>query len=358
MPAKSNVTSFIRKARKVHGDTYLYDKVVYATARIPVAIYCQLHGEFHQTPDNHLRGQNCPKCVQAATGKANRLSQDAFIARAFAVHGDTFDYGKVAYLKNTSKICIVCRLHGDFIQEPRAHLEGQGCPTCGALQCADSRNLGTQGFVRSAKLTHGSTYDYTLVDYINSQTKVKIICRIHGEFGQLPASHLSGLGCRQCGYLTERHGSGFDYVTMHGVQFLVQSQAESAALSWLIDVKHVSPNRIRDQRYTPQVDYWNSIKRRAAQYRPDFYIPDKKILVEVKSEYSMGLVTDEVYGTSSTDMLQQTQDKVKAATLAGYDVRLLVHNRNTKSVTLLPHAWVNWALPSLRDQLKEITHRI
>lgn len=45
---------------------------------------------------------------------------------------------------------------------------------------------------------HNNIYDYSLVEYINSYTKVKIICKEHGVFVQRPNNHLSGQGCPKC----------------------------------------------------------------------------------------------------------------------------------------------------------------
>lgn len=54
---------FIAKQREIHGDTYSYDQVSYTNCMTKVSILCQIHGEFTQTPDNHLRGrQGCPYC--------------------------------------------------------------------------------------------------------------------------------------------------------------------------------------------------------------------------------------------------------------------------------------------------------
>jgi hypothetical protein len=49
------------------------------------------------------------------------------------------------------------------------------------------------------KNIHKDTYDYSLVDYINNTTKVKIICKEHGVFEQIAGSHLNGRGCPMCG---------------------------------------------------------------------------------------------------------------------------------------------------------------
>lgn len=53
-------------------------------------------------------------------------------------------------------------------------------------------------FIWKAIQKHGYKYDYRKVNYINSKTKVCIICPEHGEFWQRPAKHLYGRGCFQC----------------------------------------------------------------------------------------------------------------------------------------------------------------
>ena len=61
--------------------------------------------------------------------------------------------------------------------------------------------LTTEEFINKAKKVHGEKYDYSEVKYINSKTKIKIVCTVHGSFLQQPNKHLSGEGCIQCGYL-------------------------------------------------------------------------------------------------------------------------------------------------------------
>lgn len=61
-------------------------------------------------------------------------------------------------------------------------------------------------FVAKANELHGNKYDYSKVVYVNSRTKVSIICPIHGTFEQLPSSHLSGNGCPKCARIyTDEH---------------------------------------------------------------------------------------------------------------------------------------------------------
>ena len=61
------------------------------------------------------------------------------------------------------------------------------------------RKLTTEEFIERARKVHGDKYDYSKVEYVNSSTKVCIICIEHGEFWQTPNCHLDGQGCPKCG---------------------------------------------------------------------------------------------------------------------------------------------------------------
>ena len=130
---------------------------------------------------------------------SHKKTTEIFIKQAKDVHGDAYDYSQTIYNCAIEKVVIKCRKHGDFNMLPNNHLNGKGCPKCAILkrpQCQkDTRN----DFVRKANLKHCNSYDYSMVKYTDSQTKVDIICNKHGIFKQTPASHISGRGCPKCG---------------------------------------------------------------------------------------------------------------------------------------------------------------
>ena len=183
---------FIEKARKIHGDFYDYSKVEYINKNTKVCIVCPIHGEFWQTPDNHLKGQNCPKCANTTRGNAFRSNKDEFIKKAREVHGDKYDYSKVEYTNINTKVCIICPIHGEFWQTPYSHLQGFGCKKC------NGEVYDTVTFISKAIELYGDKYDYSKTVYDHSKKKVCIICPIHGEFWQTPNAHLRNGKCPNC----------------------------------------------------------------------------------------------------------------------------------------------------------------
>ena len=185
---KLNTKEFIERARKVHGDKYDYSKVNYVNSTTKVTIICPIHGEFEQTPEKHLSGHGCPDC----SGR-KKLTTEEFIKKAKEVHGDKYDYSKVNFENRDAKVTVICPIHGEFEVTPRRHLSGQGCPDCSGI-----KKLNTEEFIKRAKEVHGDKYDYSKVNYIDSSTKVTIICPTHGEFEKTPDKHLAGQGCPDC----------------------------------------------------------------------------------------------------------------------------------------------------------------
>lgn len=59
-----------------------------------------------------------------------RLTTKEFIEKAKKIHGDRYDYSKVVYVNNKTKVTIVCPIHGDFEQVAGNHLNGSNCPIC------------------------------------------------------------------------------------------------------------------------------------------------------------------------------------------------------------------------------------
>ena len=189
---------FINEALIIHEDKYDYSKVDYKTAIIKVIIICKKHGEYEQTPNAHLSGSRCIKCYDDIRGQSTKSNKEEFIEKAIKIHGDSFDYSKVIYNNSKTKIIIICKKHGEFEQKPSNHLTGFGCIQCGFDNTKIKQSKTTEEFIKESKIIHKDTYDYSKVEYNNSNTNVILICKIHGDFEQSPPNHLKGKGCKKC----------------------------------------------------------------------------------------------------------------------------------------------------------------
>lgn len=192
MSKKLTTEEFINRSIKVHGNKYDYSEVVYITARIDVNIICHDHGLFSQNPSRHMGGAGCTKCQHDSA----RSTSKVFIEKAKKVHGAKYDYSKVNYTRSLDKVEILCKTHGTFHQTPKNHLKGNMCPVC-SIYGDKTKN---EWFVAKAREAHGDLYNYSLLNYINGQDKVQIICRHHGTFTQTAYTHLAGAICMQCSH--------------------------------------------------------------------------------------------------------------------------------------------------------------
>ena len=129
---------FLEKARSVHGDRYDYSKVIPVPYKDKIEIICPEHGSFFQKLGNHLNGKGCKDCGMQATishiHETCTSNTEDFIQKSKEVHGDLYDYSLVKYTNNYTPVELICKDHGTFVQNPKDHLRGHGCHTCGVYK--------------------------------------------------------------------------------------------------------------------------------------------------------------------------------------------------------------------------------
>jgi hypothetical protein len=65
---------FINQSKKIHGDKYNYNEVIYKNSNNKVKIYCNKHKKyFYPTASNHLRNRGCSKCGDESGGLKNAI---------------------------------------------------------------------------------------------------------------------------------------------------------------------------------------------------------------------------------------------------------------------------------------------
>jgi len=272
---------FIIKANEVHGDKYDYSMVEYKNNCTKVKIICPMHGVFEQTPTHHInRKQNCPSCT------GHKKDTNLFISKAKKIHGDKYDYSKVEYISAKEKIVIVCSLHGEFKQTPNNHLKGKQC-----FYCTGTPKKSNDEFIEQATIKHNKKYDYSLVNYITREDKVKILCPIHGMFKQTPASHLNGgSGCPRC----------------------KDSKGENTIRDILIrlNIKYIPQKRFKNCRNILPLPF-------------DFYLPDYNICIEYNGEQHYSKKHN--FGSKKHELEQiQHRDKIKSDYCLNNNIPLLI----------------------------------
>ena len=174
-----------------------------------------------------------------------KVTTESIIQRFINKRGDEYDYSHVIYKNMHTKVAIGCKIHGIFYQTPHNHLKGQGCPECSKKKVADGRRMSKEEFIRRAKEKHGNKYDYSKVEYVNTRTKVCIICPIHGEFWQTPDEHLR-YGCKQC-----------------SVEYIAQKRIENSSKNF-----EKRAGEIHKYKYTYEKDTYKGIDNLITAYCP------------------------------------------------------------------------------------------
>jgi len=161
------IDEFIAQANEVHDFKYDYSKAVYNGARRNLIIICKIHGEFNQTPDNHLVGSGCLKCGKIETANKLSITLEYFLSRSHEIHGEIYDYSKVELVNASTKVEIICRIHGSFFQDPEHHiLRKHGCPRCVNKREGElAITLSKLGIVHRQYKIENKRYDFFLPEY-------------------------------------------------------------------------------------------------------------------------------------------------------------------------------------------------
>jgi hypothetical protein len=206
MPRKKTKDDLIAEFHEVHGDLYDYSLVEYVNTSTKVKVICPKHGVFKIAPSHHKNGVGCAKCYF----DSRKVSKDLFLKRSSDHFGKRYDYSMFDELPGLGeKVPIYCREHDKvFFQNPRNHMRGHtGCNECRVNKLSGPshakgqfkpRQYLKERFTAKAINQHGDIYDYSQFDYINTNTKGKIICPKHGPFWQSPNNHLRGTKCPKC----------------------------------------------------------------------------------------------------------------------------------------------------------------
>lgn len=202
---KLTAYDFIKKANKLFNNRFDYDLAPsenFINKLDIITITCKQHGQFQSTINSHLKSiHGCLKCSKIKTNDFRAKNKAKFIERSKTIHGDAYDYSKVNYTLGDNKVIIICNKHGEFLQKPKDHVNGNGCYKCGLDKIKNKNNavkITKEIFLKRSEKTHTIKYDYsqTIMDGVDN--KITIICYDHGKFTQSARLHMSGANCPLC----------------------------------------------------------------------------------------------------------------------------------------------------------------
>jgi len=113
-----------------------------------------------------------------------KLTQLEYIKKVKECHGDNLSFDKTVYKNSRANVLVECKIHGEFSINARGLQKGIGCKECNFnwKSYVQRQRMTTEEFVKKAINKHEEYYSYEKSNYINSRSKITIICPIHGDF--------------------------------------------------------------------------------------------------------------------------------------------------------------------------------
>ena len=123
-------------------------------------------------------------------------TQEKFIEEVSKIHPE-YDFSNTIYQGSKVKLKVGCNKHGEFEIIASTLLRGGKCPYCNREEARRRYSKSLDTFLNEVKLIHPE-YDFSKVEYVNTKTKVEVICNIHGSFHTTPSHLLMGCKCIKC----------------------------------------------------------------------------------------------------------------------------------------------------------------
>ena len=264
---------------------YDLSETIYVNKRTKIKYICPVHGVQEQLPENHIK-YGCGQCGISKASIKRRVPIENLIKRFNEIHNNKYDYSKMNYVNIDTPIEIICPEHGSFFQSPYEHQKGANCPRCGG------RKKTTEEFIKHAKEIHGDKYDYSKSNYINSTTKIEIVCPEHGSFFQSYVGHvLLKQNCPICSKTTYKGEEKIsNYLKAMKIDFETQKTFEDC----------------KDKRCL----------------KFDFYIPKQNLIIEYDGEQHYKMYTS-FYRTEKDFKDAKERDELKNKLLKEHNIDLI-----------------------------------
>jgi len=187
---------YIAKAKKKHGDKYGYDKTKYTGVYNKVIITCPTHGDVLMLPNSHLTSETgCSICSKELTDSKQTSTKEEWIAKARKNHGNKYDYSKVNYINKSTKVEIICPIHGSFWQIAGEHVRAKaaGCPKCNVSKGEKKISEILDKYNIKYKTEYVIPNSNTMYRYDFYLPELNILIEYDGELHFIPVKYFGGV---------------------------------------------------------------------------------------------------------------------------------------------------------------------
>lgn len=271
-----------------YNENISYEKTKYSKATSKTVFTCKIHGDFEQTPSNHMNSLfACQKCSGGGDKYRKKTWEYYYDVLKQRSDFEEYDYSKVVFNGSHQKIVIIHKPCGtEFSQILKVHSDGQGCPLCGKSKMSEHTKKSLDFYKEKGSKIHSGKYNYSLITeefYQNSHQKVPIICKKHGIFYQSFHRHCQGHGCPSC--------------SMSNMETLFMSKLNDLGINYEFQ------KSLKDFGYEG-----------IGQYQFDFYLNDRNTAIELDGEQHFGYAR---FGNETEDEIvkrleiQRNKDRFK-----------------------------------------------
>lgn len=283
-----------------------------------------------------ISGSGCPICEGRPVANTRaRHTEDSFKAALREVF-PALKTKRSSFVTLGKPVIAKCATHGVFTRVAGDLLK-TGCLSCRKETTYASRTLDKGVWESRISEVHGDKIRL-LGQYLgttnNRRYRFKCYVCFNTWKAQLHSVCNTGTGCPHCANQKKtKAGFRVKEFKRDGVLFRVQGW-EYQAIVWMLENTSVLASDILTESSSKIPVFRYKHGRRLRNYYPDLYIPSRNAIVEVKSNYTLGL-TD---GKRSRSEWRKNQAKAKAVIAAGYKFILMVMTKDGSRI-ILPKGW-------------------
>ena len=204
---EEGLASIKLRAFELFGERIKIVEDTYTNSGSKVDIICELHGRSTIKAGTILFNSEgrtqygCKRCADDGVGASKVLPFDRFVEQMQEKFGkNAVEYLSEGYTGLSGKVTYVCPKHGKVTATTFQHTKAElPCKLCAVERRSVNARIPFEQFLENSRKIHGDRYGYVEDSYTAMSEPAKIICKVHGEFIQMPTAHVAAkAGCPKC----------------------------------------------------------------------------------------------------------------------------------------------------------------